>query len=74
MMNTGEPNVFEQLQEEHEEGFNEVSDSVKKNISSRRGFWALVGNVIDLYLPKVVSTLLGGNDITRKDTDRDQIK
>ncbi len=56
-------NVFEKLQEENEVGFKDVSDVVKEHVSHLRGFWALIGDVIDLYLPKVVGTLLGGNDI-----------
>lgn len=62
-----ELNPFEQLQEEQEKQFSEVSSDVKLNITSRRGIWALIADVIDLYIPKIISTLVNAN--TEKNSD-----
>lgn len=52
-------NVFQELQEEREQEFAEVQKVVKKNIQKRRGFWALIGDIIELYVPSVFTTLSG---------------
>jgi len=55
-------NAFSALQEEHEAAFTKVARAIKSNIDGRRGFWTLVGDIIDLYVPKVVGTIFGAND------------
>jgi len=55
-----ENNVFRELQEENEVAFNDVQRDIKRNIEGRRGIWAFIGGIIDLYVPKVFETLLGG--------------
>lgn len=52
-------NAFEQLQVENEAQYVEVASDIKSNIDQRRGFWSLIGDILELYIPKVVDTLLG---------------
>lgn len=54
-----EKNVFSQLQEEKEETFSNVHNEIKKNIEERKGVWSFLGDIIDLYIPKVFSALIG---------------
>lgn len=53
-------NAFEQLRDEHEEKFNEHSHKIKKNIESQKDIWSFLGELIELYMPKFLSVLLGG--------------
>lgn len=55
-----ETNVFKEWQKENEKSFETVEQNVRKNVQERRGFWAFVGGIIELYVPKVLDTLLGG--------------
>lgn len=53
-------NAFEQLRDEHEEKFSEHSHKIKKNIESQKDIWSFLGELIELYIPKILSVLLGG--------------
>ena len=51
---------FGLYQEDMEAQFSKSSDAIKRNVKSRRDLWTLLGDIIELYVPKVVSTILGG--------------
>lgn len=55
-----EENNFKKLEREAEEKFEESSDAIKNNVTGQRNFWSLLGDLIDLYIPNVISTLIGG--------------
>ncbi|MFT6808148.1 MAG: hypothetical protein ACJA01_001372 [Saprospiraceae bacterium] len=54
-----EKNVFSQLQEEKELDYSNVHNDIKKNIEERKGVWSFLGDIIDLYVPKIFSALVG---------------
>jgi hypothetical protein len=65
-------NAFEQLRDEHEEKFGEHSNKIKKNIESQKDIWSFLGELIELYIPKILSVLLGGantDSIANKKSD-----
>lgn len=53
-------NNFQLYQEQMESRFAESADSIRKNVQSRKDLWTFVGDIIDLYIPKIMSTLMGG--------------
>lgn len=54
-------NNFQQYQEELESGFEKESDAIKQNLQDQRGFWSFWGDMVELYVSKVVTVLLQGN-------------
>lgn len=54
-----EKNVFGQLQEEKEEVYSNLHNDIKRNVEERKGVWAFLGDVIDLYVPKILSAVVG---------------
>lgn len=55
-----EENNFKKLAKEAEEKFEDSSEAIKKNVTGQRNFWSLLGDLIDLYIPNVINTLIGG--------------
>ena len=55
-------NPFDQLRVENEEKFSSRQSRIKKNIDERRNFWSFLGDLIELYLPKFLQSLLGIGD------------
>ena len=53
-------NVFEQLRDENEAKFKDFDKDVKKNIDGQKDIWSFFGEIIELYIPKILSVLLGG--------------
>ena len=52
-------NAFEQLRQENEAKFESHNKAVKKNVEGRKDFWSLLGQIIELYVPRIFTTLLG---------------
>jgi len=50
-------NVFQELQDEKEEEFEEVRAQLKRNVVDRKSYWTLFGDIIQLYVPQVFSTV-----------------
>ena len=59
-------NVFSQLQEEKELDYSNVHNDIKKNIVERKGGWSFIGDIIDLYVPKILSALVGAGPSMNK--------
>ena len=55
-----EKNSFKLLEEEMESKFQESSEEIKFNINQRKHFWTLIGEILELYIPRVFNTLIGG--------------
>lgn len=55
---------FDLLREENESKFDSYDNKIKNNLDGRKDIWSFVGELIDLYIPKILSTLLGGASIT----------
>ena len=54
-------NNFEQLEEQMEAKYQNASNAIKQNVESRKGSWDLIGDLFELYIPKIFSTLIGSN-------------
>ena len=54
-----EKNVFGQLQNEKEELYSNLHNDIKRNVEERKGVWSFLGDVIDLYVPKILSAIVG---------------
>jgi len=54
-----EKNVFNQLQEEQEKEYSNYHNEIKRNIEDRKGVWSFIGDIIDLYVPKILSAIIG---------------
>jgi len=73
-----EENNFKKLAEENEQKFSKSAEAVKKNVTGQRNIWNLIGDLIDLYIPNVFSTLVGSeanskfisNDLTSGEEER----
>lgn len=54
-------NNFQQLEEQMEAKYDKASDAIKNNVISRKGTWDLIGDLFELYIPQIFSTLIGSN-------------
>ena len=61
-----EKNSFKMLEEEMESKFQESSAEIKANINQRKHFWTLIGEILELYIPRVFNTLIGGVNYSSK--------
>lgn len=61
-----EKNNFQKLEELMEAEYAKSSDSIKHNVTSRKGSWDLIGDLFELYIPKIFSTLIGSNESLTK--------
>ncbi len=61
-----EKNVFSQLQEEKELEYSKLHTEIKKNIVERKSVWTFLGDIIDLYVPKIFSALIGAGPSINK--------
>ena len=61
-----EENIFKQLQEEKEEIYTNLHNDIKKNVVERKGVWSFLGDVIDLYVPKILSAIIGAGPTMNK--------
>ncbi len=53
-----------------EKKFEASSKAIKKNVNSRRDVWALIGDLFELYIPKIFSTLIGSASFTSRSQDK----
>ncbi len=61
---------FDLLREENESKFDSYNQKVKNNLDGRKDIWSFFGELIDLYIPKILSTLLGGASISASETNK----
>ena len=54
-------NNFKLLEEEMEARFEKSAESIKKNVNDQRNLWSLIGDLFDLYIPKIFNTIIGSN-------------
>lgn len=59
-----EKNNFEQLQDNMEEKFTSSNEAIKKNVRDRKDVWTMIGDLFDLFIPKIATTFFGTNDKT----------
>jgi hypothetical protein len=52
-------NNFKLLEDELQTKFEPSSDAIRKNISSRKDLWTLIGDLFELYIPKIINTIIG---------------
>lgn len=52
-------NAFEQLAQENEAQYQEHKLGIYNNVSSRRNNWSFIGDILELYIPKIVAVFLG---------------
>jgi len=58
-----EKNNFQQLEEEMEKKYAKSSRQIKQNVVQRKGMWDLIGDLFDLYIPRIFSTIVGSSAI-----------
>jgi len=61
-----EKNNFRRLEEEMEQQFEKSSDKIKNNVVKRKGMWDLIGDLFELYIPKIFSTIVGSSALSNK--------
>ncbi len=61
-------NSFEQLKAENEAKFDAYSQKIKTNIDGRKDIWGFFGELIEMYIPRILSTILGTTP-DRKDSN-----
>lgn len=52
-------NSFEQLKVENEAKFDSYNQKIKTNIDGRKDIWGFFGELIEMYIPRILSTILG---------------
>ena len=58
-MGEREKNSFEKLQQENESKFDKHDRTVKNNVDGRKDLWGFFGELIEMYMPRILSTILG---------------
>lgn len=54
-------NVFKLLEEESEINFKLYDDTIHSGIKKQKKFWFLMGDILELYMSKFISSVLGRN-------------
>ena len=54
-------NNFKLLEAEMESKFEDSSEAIKKNVNDQRGVWSLIGDLFELYIPRIFSAFIGSN-------------
>lgn len=57
-------NNFQLLEEEMEKKFEKSSHRIKKNVVDRKGIWDLIGDLFELYIPRIFSTIVGSSVVS----------
>jgi len=57
-------NNFQLLEEEMEQQYEKASQKIKRNVITRKGIWDLIGDLIDLYVPRIFSTIVGSSALS----------
>jgi hypothetical protein len=52
---------FEELEAEMEAKFANSADKIKANVNGQRSFWAIGGELVELYLTKIIGALIGSD-------------
>ncbi len=67
-------NNFKALQEENEDRFANKSEGVKKNVNHSIGLVKMIGNMFDLFIPRIFSvfTYMSGGSPSDKNQDEDK--
>lgn len=71
------PNNFKALEEQQEAQFRGKSEDIQKNVTHSVGIVKLIGNIFELYLPRVFSVftyMSGGSSTDLEDHKNDQPK
>ncbi len=61
-----EQNNFKRLEEEMEQQYEKSSDKIKNNVVRRKGMWDLIGDLFELYIPRIFSTIVGSSALSNK--------
>jgi len=61
-----EKNNFRRLEKEMEEQYEKSSDKIKKNVVKRKGTWDLIGDLFELYIPRIFSTIVGSSALSKR--------
>lgn len=54
-----EENPFDELRIENETRYDEYKMGIYHNVNSRRGNWSFLGDIAELYIPKIIAVFLG---------------
>lgn len=57
-----EKNNFEKLQDNMEEKFSSSKEAIKKNVRDRKDVWVMIGDLFDLFIPKIATTFFGSDE------------
>lgn len=69
MMAEQEKNSFEKLQTENESKFDKYDQKVKNNVAGRKDLWGFFGELIEMYVPRIISTILGISPSDQKEEE-----
>ena len=58
-MGENDKNSFEKLQQENESKFDKYDRNVKNNVDGRKDIWGFFGELIEMYIPRILNTILG---------------
>lgn len=61
-------NSFEQLKAENEAKFDAYNQKIKTNIDGRKDIWGFFGELIEMYIPRILSTILGTSPNNKDNT------
>lgn len=56
---SSEGNAFEELQRENEAKYDKYKIGIYQNVNSRRNNWSFVGDIVELYIPQIITVFLG---------------
>ena len=59
-------NFFEELEREQEQKFVPFQQGVKSQVENRKDIWSFIGEIVELYIPKIIGVLLGGTDLDQQ--------
>ena len=59
MMAEQDKNSFKKLQRENESKFNRYDRKIKSNVDGRKDLWGFFGELIEMYMPRILNTILG---------------
>lgn len=65
-------NNFKRLEEEMEKQYEKSSDKIKNNVVKRKGMWDLIGDLFELYIPRIFSTIVGSSALSNKLQTREE--
>lgn len=63
-------NSFKDLESEYERSYNQREDRVHKNLQHNVGIFQFVGNLIELYFPKMFGAIFGASPSSQVDSKK----